>query len=107
LRRIDKEAKELVSGLLFDDLRALAIEKPMVTLRTHKLDQAVAKLNVTVELFPALGTGDPENVFTNRHAYLFLRKAPRRPLFRGRSIPPGRKPPEPPAARQPFSGKAR
>ena len=68
MRRIDEEAKELVSGLLFDDLRALAIEKPMVTLRAHELNRAVAELNVAVELLPTLGASDPENVFTNRHA---------------------------------------
>ena len=78
MRRIDEEAKELVSGLLFDDLRALAIEKAMVTLRTHELNQAVAELNVTVELFPALGASNPEDVFTNRHVWGSSPKARRR-----------------------------
>lgn len=55
-------------GSLFDDLAALAVEKTMVALRAHELDRAVAELNVTVELLPALGAGNPENVFTNRHA---------------------------------------
>ena len=55
-------------GALFDDLGALAIEKTMVALRAHELDRAVAELNVTIELLPALGAGNPENVFTNRHA---------------------------------------
>jgi len=55
-------------GSLFDDLGALAVEKTMVALRAHELDRAVAELNVTIELLPALGTSDPENIFTNRHA---------------------------------------
>ena len=55
-------------GLLFDDLGALVIEKAMVTLRAHEFDQAVAELDIAVELFPALGAGNPKDIFTNRHA---------------------------------------
>lgn len=40
----------------------------MVALGTHELDRAVAELNVAVELLAALWAGNPENIFTNRHA---------------------------------------
>ena len=55
-------------GSLFDDLGALAVEKTMVALRAHELNQAVAELNITVELLPTLGTSNPKNIFTYRHA---------------------------------------